>query len=255
MCSVCNKAFKRKDHLTDHLRTHTDETPYGCHFCNKFFSTKSSASWHMRKVHSSVLSHMRAHSCVPSRKRKTSSEAPYECVICNRSFKRESFLTKHRKDIHNCCPICDNSFSSEFQLSFHMRIHSNEAQHKSTTFKQTDELKTHLGVHSDGDSFQPKYGHYDEECIIQDGNGPTQNTTSNVIVFTGDETSKSQFGNENLGKIVPSENCEDSSPSASNTMNNQDLSALTSNWNSGKTSELHFSETPFAINIKTEDDA
>ena len=136
-----------------------------------------------------------------------------------------------------------------------MRIHANEAQDKSTTFQQKDELKIHLGTHSDGDTFQPKYGNCDEESVIQDGNDTTQNTVYNAIVFTGAKTLQSQNGNANLGEMITSDNWEDLSPSASNTTNDQDLLALTSTWNSGKTSDLHFSETPFAINIKTEDDA
>ena len=110
-------------------------------------------------------------------------------------------------------------------------------------------------MHSDGDTFQLKYDNADEDYIIQDGNGTTQNTASNVKIFTGAKTLQSQYGNANLGEMITSDNWEDLSPSASNTTNDQDLLALTSTWNSGKTSELHFFETPFAINIKTEEDA
>ena len=53
-CDICNRGFKRKDHLNEHRRTHTGEKPYACHLCS-FRSTQSSnLKSHIRNKHTNV---------------------------------------------------------------------------------------------------------------------------------------------------------------------------------------------------------
>ncbi|KAK0630777.1 STE like transcription factor-domain-containing protein [Bombardia bombarda] len=44
----CGRLFKRLEHLKRHLRTHTQERPYICHFCSKAFSRSDNLAQHKR---------------------------------------------------------------------------------------------------------------------------------------------------------------------------------------------------------------
>ena len=48
-CHVCQKTFKRKDKLNNHLSIHTGIRPFLCDLCPKKFITKTKLKEHQRR--------------------------------------------------------------------------------------------------------------------------------------------------------------------------------------------------------------
>ncbi|KAM5235413.1 zinc finger protein 438 [Ctenodactylus gundi] len=51
-CHVCNHHFQFKQHLRDHMNTHTNRRPYSCRICRKAYVRAGSLSTHMKLHHS-----------------------------------------------------------------------------------------------------------------------------------------------------------------------------------------------------------
>ena len=54
-CVFCNKKYKRKGHLSDHVKIHTGERPHKCHICGRGFVQKSNCKMHIIKCYSSNM--------------------------------------------------------------------------------------------------------------------------------------------------------------------------------------------------------
>jgi len=59
-CDVCGKKYTRKEHLANHMRSHTNETPFRCEICGKSFSRKEHFTnhilWHTGKETKRIVS-------------------------------------------------------------------------------------------------------------------------------------------------------------------------------------------------------
>lgn len=77
-CKVCLKSFKKKEHMTQHMKLHAGLRPFKCNenYCNKAFS---------RKEH--LMRHMVSHT----------GKKLFHCDICQKYFSRKDNLNKHRR--------------------------------------------------------------------------------------------------------------------------------------------------------------
>lgn len=140
-CSVCDKSFTRRAHLSRHSRLHTGERPYACLICNIFFTRSEPRNQHMIKVHPEFRSE--------------------SCNICGKAYIDENDRIVHTRS-HQMkrsfrCTVCSKEFEKASSLAGHMQIHSgNESSgrriHKCGTcqmeFGRFDHLIRHQTVHS-----------------------------------------------------------------------------------------------------------
>lgn len=77
-CEICEKVFKRKEHLAQHLKLHLGLRPFKCEEpnCNKTFSRKE---------------HLMRH-CVSHTGKKQ-----FDCEFCHKLFSRKDNLNKHKR--------------------------------------------------------------------------------------------------------------------------------------------------------------
>ena len=106
----CNKMFKNKTMLNEHICRHTGEKPYQCQ-CGATFICSSNYRRHKR-------------SCART-------PAMFKCEKCDRAFHRKDALNAHLNKKRACkprpfkCPVCKNRFSRKDALGVHLRtIHA-----------------------------------------------------------------------------------------------------------------------------------
>lgn len=75
-CDVCQKTFKRREHLVQHLKLHQGVRPFKCDQCEKAFN---------RKEH--LLRHRTSHTGAKS----------FKCEHCQKMFSRKDNLNKHKR--------------------------------------------------------------------------------------------------------------------------------------------------------------
>ncbi|XP_046408169.1 zinc finger protein 665-like isoform X2 [Ischnura elegans] len=50
-CGICKKRFAVRRYLREHYAVHSDDRPFKCKHCEKYFKTKNRVSWHTRNMH------------------------------------------------------------------------------------------------------------------------------------------------------------------------------------------------------------
>jgi len=130
-CTFCEKAYKLRYELKNHMRSHTGERPAVCHFCKKgFFDTKS------------LNKHLKIHT----------QENLFECEFCGRKFNYQTSLIIHRR-LHTGekpykCEVCEKRFSQPAALKAHKKIHRDDGKFRckfcASSFDLVGRLKSHV---------------------------------------------------------------------------------------------------------------
>nr|CAI5865333.1 unnamed protein product [Callosobruchus analis] len=114
-CTNCAKAYKRKSHLTRHIRYECGKPPsFHCDFCHRKFRQQSNYKTHLK-------SHHDMSDTVPPLK----WYRPFACMGCERRYKRKIHLDRHiqyecGKERSFRCDYCDKAFHLKYNCKTHM---------------------------------------------------------------------------------------------------------------------------------------
>ncbi|XP_075187875.1 uncharacterized protein LOC142259281 [Anomaloglossus baeobatrachus] len=136
-CSECGRYFKQKSHFITHQRTHTEEKPFSCSECRKHFAHKSNLVIHER-THTGVKPFscsecgicFAAKSQFVNHQRTHTGQKPYSCSECGKCFNQKWHLVSHQRTHTGekpfSCSECGKCFVEKSNLAKHQRTHTGE---------------------------------------------------------------------------------------------------------------------------------
>lgn len=120
-CTICNKRFGKRHHLTRHKLTHNNERTYSCTIpeCGKSFTVLEYCKRHIENHNKERL-----YTCPITECGKTFADKGY----FKRHVKKHQANGTHLKDIETryVCDQCGYGFASFFALNTHQRLHTGE---------------------------------------------------------------------------------------------------------------------------------
>lgn len=155
LCDFCSRNFKRKDHLTNHikfvhegmtLKTKYSKNSFLCSQCGRIFANKTSYKDHVNSVHNKLMLY-RCEQCDLSFSRYSSfyhhrtvmkhrtqgQKQPYFgiCEHCGLEFESEYYHRRHvwKHEEHLNCEMCAIEFTDRSSFLAHIQeIHTQEKQ-------------------------------------------------------------------------------------------------------------------------------
>uniref|UniRef100_A0A3P9J2I2 C2H2-type domain-containing protein n=1 Tax=Oryzias latipes TaxID=8090 RepID=A0A3P9J2I2_ORYLA len=128
-CSLCGKYFARQVDMERHMKSHSEERPYKCSFCEKKFKNPYVLKRHEKEICKS-REQRRA-----KRKEAASANPPSSTEVTEQKV----------------CPICSRVLPCTADMGKHLRSHSEERPFICVTcekgFKYKDTLKKHQIIH------------------------------------------------------------------------------------------------------------
>ncbi|KAL8183057.1 UNVERIFIED_CONTAM: hypothetical protein K2H54_013698 [Gekko kuhli] len=115
MCPECQRCFKKRTHLVEHLHLHFPDPRLQCPNCQKFFTSKSKLKIHMMRE---------------------TGEKAHRCPLCHYSSVEKNALNRHMASMHEdisnfysdvySCPVCKETFKLSHALKEHLKTHKTE---------------------------------------------------------------------------------------------------------------------------------
>ncbi|XP_038059517.1 zinc finger protein 208-like isoform X2 [Patiria miniata] len=127
-CTLCDKAFNRKDIMEEHVNLHTKEKVYSCIICQH--------SCYSRGAH---RMHMQYHTLDDE---STVNDKNVTCKHCSKIFPDKAALKKHMRSHSKkrelSCAVCFLTFRTEASLQLHHAVHV-DSKPKQTSEKSSQE--------------------------------------------------------------------------------------------------------------------
>lgn len=144
-CTLCEKTFVKKTHLTSHMDRHKQEMALLCSICGARFNWASSCRTH--ELRHLQVKNRPCKNCgkkfitngdLRSHEVRCDGVKRFTCRFCDKKFVEKKNLTLHER-IHTgvkpySCSVCGKSFSQRNNLRSHERTHSKNCS--------TDKVKT-----------------------------------------------------------------------------------------------------------------
>ncbi|XP_055606822.1 endothelial zinc finger protein induced by tumor necrosis factor alpha-like [Uranotaenia lowii] len=109
-CDICGKGFLNQSYLTAHLRIHTEEKTFRCNICKQ-------ATFKSKRA---LIDHRNRHLGLK----------PFECGQCGKQFTNRYLQQQHEQTVHSGarwpCPDCGKYFTCKSYMKVHQRSHTND---------------------------------------------------------------------------------------------------------------------------------
>lgn len=167
----CERKFRSRYHIVEHIRLHMDPNAYRCNLCGRCSTNARNLAKHIKELHSeesknrsldcpicsktlanknSLKVHMETHD----------TNSNYVCRECGKGFPSEQKRTLHERYVHNAALICDQcgkTLHNRYAMTQHLLQHAGVQKRKWPCDLCTAELNSHSGlkrhkqlIHQDG---------------------------------------------------------------------------------------------------------
>ncbi|KAF7650207.1 hypothetical protein LDENG_00129760 [Lucifuga dentata] len=154
-CSLCGKFFARRVDMERHIKSHSEDRPYQCSFCEKKFKNPYVLKRHQAEICKSKDLKKRVSSGNRVETQRTNSQVSPEasavvkiCPICNKTLPCTADITKHLRSHTEerpfICVTCEKGFKYKDTLKKHQIIHGHEGIRE-------EEIKTVEQILADAD--------------------------------------------------------------------------------------------------------